>query len=300
MPEDVITANLNISQAHVHRQIVHFLEEAGYKVSEPDDASLRYVDLLATVVDDGKVHLYAISGHYDIDIELAKDVSSRITEYLISNHRLAAHVFEYWIVAFHFRGNLRRQLVLPDRTRLMTFLQFQRLLKAGGLPKQNRRSKNKGLIVQNITTNRLSILLLSETMLVALDERIARLKEPGPNSDEAIAAAKKELDLYLKFKKQLEQFRFALQHLQGGSKQRTAAIGLSRTFAQRVSKWWDKDSEAICSSTARMSLFGMGLTVAYLTGQAGDMSVMISGVIAGGKPIADVLRSMKDEKTKRS
>jgi hypothetical protein len=136
-----------------------------------------------------------------------------------------------------------------------------------------------------LVTNREPIIIKVEALLLFLDDKIGTLDRA--NSDEA----RGELEQYQHVKRELEKLREATVGLAVGEVSEDAAVEASNSFVQGIRNWWDERHIDICDKAFNTAIFLSCVSICQLCGAAGDLSVIVSGVITGGKTVSDALRA---------
>jgi hypothetical protein len=67
---------------------------------------------------------------------------------------------------------------------------------------------------------------------------------------------------------------------------------VANTFVQGIQNWWEKGHEKICNKALDAAIFISCLSVCSLIGCGGATAVVVSGAIAGGKPVVDALKAL--------
>jgi hypothetical protein len=157
---------------------------------------------------------------------------------------------------------------------------------AGGLTADSQlvtQPAKRTAIGRALASNREPIILTVQSFLLLLEEHIAA--HDRPNSEEARA----ELERHLHIKRELEKIRNTAQEIEIVPED--AAVERTKSFAQYIRDWWNKDHTEICNKVFNAGLFLGCVGVCKLCGAEGDLAIVVSSVITGGKPVADALSS---------
>jgi hypothetical protein len=129
------------------------------------------------------------------------------------------------------------------------------------------------------------IIINIDALLVLLDDKIAALDRS--NSDEARA----DLERYQQIRRELEKLHIVTTGFAVGKLPEADAVATPESFAKHIREWWDKHHNDICDKAFNAAIFLSCVGICKLCGAAGDLSVIVSGVLAGGKTVTDALRA---------
>jgi hypothetical protein len=146
-------------------------------------------------------------------------------------------------------------------------------------------SEKRTVIGRTLSANHAQIVLNIEAVVVFLDAKIEDLDRR--NSDEARA----ELARYQQIKRELEKARDTARAFAIGKIPEDAAVEASKSFVEYIRAWWDTDHVDICRSTFKTAVFLSCAGICKWYGAEGDLAILLSGVITGGKQVADALQS---------
>jgi hypothetical protein len=205
---------------------------------------------------------------------------------------------EYLIIADALPHQVATRIDVPENTFLLNIDEFERQISSR--KRRPERSPNtrpllgaRTRVGRAIAANNTTIILLSESMLLLIEEKLSELNERhGLNDPDSILERNASLAVYTKLKKSLEELRDKARQFggdKGDSEKEKKAVEASTTFVHVLRDWWTKHGDA----ASQMGLLSVGMTIAYLTGHAGTISATVIGVIAAGKPMIDVIKSMK-------
>jgi PTS system mannose-specific IIA component len=161
---------------------------------------------------------------------------------------------------------------------------------------QARRPRSK--IGKAIIDNRSQVRITTAALSLLIDEKLESLRAQRPNSAHAKRNRDEQLVDYESLRNQLAEFRAAVELFVGGSGKEGVAVKSARTFAAGVALWWNKNHNLICERTFEMGLFLSAVGICSIVGVSGTTSVIVSGALAGGKPVVDALKSMAKLLTK--
>ncbi len=167
-------------------------------------------------------------------------------------------------------------------------------------PTQGRKSVTNGTKVRRtrskigkaIIDNRSQVQITTAALSFLINEKLESLRSQRPNSVHAKRDRDEQLADYESLRKQLAEFRAAVELFVGGSGKEGVAVKTARTFAAGVGSWWNRNHYRICERAFEMGLFLSAVGICSIVGVGGPTSVIISGALAGGKPVVDALKSM--------
>jgi hypothetical protein len=147
-------------------------------------------------------------------------------------------------------------------------------------------------IRHSVRTNRVAIVLSVASLVVLINEKLASLRDQRPNDAEAQAARDEEIEHYERLKQDVEALRGAVVRLDDQKPQEKTAENVAITFAQGVQNWWEKDHAKICSTAYNAAVFVSCVSICSLVGSGGPLTVAVSGVLVGGKPVVEALKAL--------
>lgn len=143
-----------------------------------------------------------------------------------------------------------------------------------------------------ILANKSQITTTSAALLLLIDERLKLLRQELPNSGEATSLRDQTIEQYEQLKRELVAFRQLVFEFREGSAKEREMVKASKSFAEGVGSWWTKSHERICDKALDMSLFLSAVGVCSMAGSGGQLAVVVSAALVGGKPIANVLKEI--------
>ena len=136
------------------------------------------------------------------------------------------------------------------------------------------------------------IVTSSHALELLLDKKIADVQRDLPNSPEARAEKTKILAQFRKMKADLIAMRNAVVAYAKGTGTEGKVVKTTKSFEEGVRAWWTKHHEKICERGFDIALFLSAVAICSLLGIGGMTTSIISGVLVGGKPIGDALKSL--------
>jgi hypothetical protein len=129
-----------------------------------------------------------------------------------------------------------------------------------------------------VATNHVAIQLAAVSLLNALNAKLAALHDERSNSEDA--------GPYQDLKRLIEAFLAAQTE-----NDEKPIVESTISFAEGLSRWWTEDHLSICNKAINMGLFTGGMTIRYLAGALGPISVATIGALVGGKDVVSALES---------
>jgi hypothetical protein len=77
-----------------------------------------------------------------------------------------------------------------------------------------------------------------------------------------------------------------------GQRERGIPQPIPRPSLQGIRKWWEKGHDQICSKAFDASLFVSCVNLCAVAGCGGTAAVVVSGVLVGGKPMIEALKTL--------
>jgi hypothetical protein len=141
-------------------------------------------------------------------------------------------------------------------------------------------------IAVTVLRNRAEIDLLAASFLVLIEDRLEALRQERSNSDEAAALITDYEDL----KSRVEAFLARASQFAEKKTTESAVVAATTSFADGIGNFWSKHHVQICSKAYDMGLFGIGVAISSLAGN--PLAIAIPGVIVGGKPVLEAIKSI--------
>jgi hypothetical protein len=150
----------------------------------------------------------------------------------------------------------------------------------------------QALVAVSVRTNRTAIVLSVASLMVLIDDKLATLRDERPNARDAQAVRHEAIAHYENLKQDLEALRDVAFQLERGKAKAKTVESVANTFVQGIQNWWEKGHEKICNKALDAAIFISCLSVCSLVGCGGATAVVVSGAIAGGKPVVDALKAL--------
>jgi hypothetical protein len=137
------------------------------------------------------------------------------------------------------------------------------------------------------------IALIGASFIALIDSRLEKLREERPNSDEAKAAVKREIEDCEDLKQRVEAFLGAASEFSTKEIEERSVINATTSVAEGIGRWWSKNHPRICDQAFQMGLFGVGVVMCSLAGAGGPLSALIPGAMVGGKSVAAAVKAWR-------
>jgi hypothetical protein len=147
-----------------------------------------------------------------------------------------------------------------------------------------------------VLQNKVQIVSTAASLSLLIDDKVAALKAELPNSVEAQTVRAQSIADLEDLKVRLEALRNAAIEFAAGKAHEEAIVNASSSFADGVAAWWAKCHVQICEKAYDMWLFGLGVSICSLAGSDGQLAVVVSGALVGGKPVAGAIKALLQRK----
>jgi hypothetical protein len=127
-------------------------------------------------------------------------------------------------------------------------------------------------------------------LLLLIDEKLSSLRERRPNSEEAQALQREQIELYESIRRNLAVLKEAVRAFAAERISERKTISAVKSFADGVKGWWSKGHEQICEKAFDMSMFLSAVAICTAAGSSGNLAVTVSAALVGGKPVAEALK----------
>jgi hypothetical protein len=271
---------LTVERDIIEGRILAQLKNAGFWIESTNFKEPVY-DAIAKRDDYGRTRTYGIHIKFELKGYPLMDVE-------VSRFASSGKLDEYWIIAEAFDHSAESYIKTEPNIRLFTLDQFERYFR--DYPARQPAPRAKG--ARAVAANYAEVKLNTEALVLLLDAKIVSLKRERPNSDEKIAERDRDLKQYEALQRSLVTLSTTATDFHAGNAKETALTEASKSFADCVRLWWKKSPERICQSAYAMSMFLSAVTVCSLVGANGNVAVIVSAALVGGKPATDVLKKL--------
>jgi hypothetical protein len=254
-------------------------------------------DLLAEREDLGRYRRYAIDVVLVTDAERLVSALDRLQSFAES--RKDGDFDEYWLVSnlsYPHLGGKKRRRQRYENVRAFAFKELERML-AKLSPKKNRRPTRKGnastAVGKAVQANEKKITLAISGLILQVDEKLEKLRNERPNSDEAKARANEEISDLEQMKAELERIRELVAAFTKGKVTEKEVVKSVKIFKDDLQGWWDKSHDSLLTTTAKSALFVSSAGVLALMGASTPAALAVVGALIGGKVIKKIKKFSK-------
>ena len=155
-------------------------------------------------------------------------------------------------------------------------------------PKRTAKTEVGIAVLQNSS----SIVVSTAGLWLQIEEKLASLREERWNSPERQALRDEAIAVYEDLKKKSEVLLSAVSKFSAKNSDEEALVEATTPFATAVRNWWNERHKEVFD----MALFLSSVGILTLLGAGGPITASICAVLIGGKPIAEVIKSLgKDD-----
>jgi hypothetical protein len=189
---------------------------------------------------------------------------------------------QFWLVGRELRPmrHLEKEEIELEGFRVFTLESLRRELRK--LPKVRGPSR----IARTVAANKAPLMIACDSLGLLLDEKLAALRDQRPNSAAGISKRDDEIADLVRLRGDLRKLKNAVSQ---GKKAVDASV---ISFRDGVQLWWNKHHEKICSRGFDIAMFLSAITVCSLAGVGGNVAVLISGALVGGKSVVDAIKAV--------
>jgi hypothetical protein len=286
-----IQAQETVTEFELVRQITEVLRAGNVRVLEEGKSRRMMGDLLISRTELGQERRYSIEIVLEISNEKIREHFGRFMNYVRQSKRPFQDFDEYWLVGYQYADESMRKR--PENDRHFRVLDLEELRKLFALPRSSKpKGKAQTKIGKAIETNEKEIKLAVAGLILQIDAKIETLKDHRPNSPEAIAEQNAHISEYERMRAELEHIQAMMEAFKKGEEKEAKVVKSVTTFAKGIQSWWDKKHAEIVTKTFDMGLFATGVGICSMAHSGGKMSVVVSAVLVGGKPVATALKGL--------
>jgi hypothetical protein len=248
-------------------------------------------DLLVSRSDLGRERRFTIEIVLEINNAKIQEHFARFRNYVRQAKQPFADFDEYWLVGYKYAKEAMRKR--PENDRHFRVLDLEELRKLFTPPRSTKpKGKAQTKIGKAVEANEKEIKLAVAGLILQIDAKIETLKDHRPNSSEAIAEQNAHISEYERMRAELVHIQAMVEAFKEGEEKETNVVKSVTTFARGIQSWWDKKHAEIVTKTFDMGLFASGVGICSMAGAGGKMSVVVSAVLVGGKPVATALKGL--------
>lgn len=283
-------AGYDAGEAETLEHLKQLFSRAKFDMQRELDIGRSYPDFAVGREDLGRYRQFAIA------LALVKDARSLFPklEQLNRFARSAPDAYdEFWLIS---------NLSLPDaksrkihrRVRVFTIKEVERML-AKASPKRAPKPKTgkaQTKIGKAVEANEAAINLAISGLILQIDDKLDKMRDERPNSDEAKARAAEEISELEKMKAELERIRGLVAAFAKGKAPEKEVVKSVKTFRDDLQVWWDKSHDSLLTTTAKSALFVSSAGVLTLMGANTAAALAVVGTLIGGKAITKGLKKV--------
>jgi hypothetical protein len=172
------------------------------------------------------------------------------------------------------------------RFRVFDLEELERLFEAQKAPKKDGQAKTK--IGRSIQINEKEITLAVSGLILQIEDKLEKLNEERPNSDDAKQKNAGEVSELEAMKAELERIRELVAAFTKGKAPEKEVVKSVKTFKDSLHRWWDKCHDSLLTTTAKSALFVSSAGVLALVGANTPAALTVAGALIGGKVIKTI------------
>jgi len=283
----------------------HLFGLAGFTIDRDVDGGANFTayDFLAIRNESEKQRVCAVLVRTRFEEMRARETFEKLHSYL-RRKNIAGNVSdgksapEFWIIVdaiYPSPRDIFRHRTSPAR--LLTLDDLERTLFPSGRSRK-RPSKTpvaaRTLVAKAVISNEKEIIALSASIVALIDEKADALTSTLRNDPDSIAQANDALAELVELRVKVVSLVEVIAQFRNGTAKEAEMVRTVRTFSDGVQTWWSKGHDAILASGFGVALFTTAISIASLSGVAvhGRTATVITGLLAGGKPLVDALKGL--------
>jgi len=248
-------------------------------------------DLVAEREDLGRHRRYAIDVFIASDAEQLVSALDTLQEF--AERQKDSDFDEYWLVSnFSYPYLSRRHKRLRhENVRAFEFKELERMLlrqTPKKRPPKPKTGKAATKIGQAVEANEKEISLAVSGLILQIDEKLDRLENERPNSDEARAKIAEEISDLEQMKAELQRIRHLVTEFRNGAAPEQAVVKATKTFRDDVQRWWDRGHDSLLTTGAKSALFVSSVAVLALMKADSPTAIAVAGALIGGKALKTI------------
>jgi hypothetical protein len=268
-------------EARTLEHLKQLFSRAKFDIQRELDIGRSYPDMAVGREDLGRYRQFAIA------VALVKDARSlhakldQMNKYARGN---SDTYDEYWLVSNLSLPSARSQK-FHRGVRVFTIKEVERMLDKAS-PKRAPRpkaGKAQTKIGKAIEADEKAINLAISGLILQIDDKLDKMRDERPNSDEAKARAAEEISELEKMKAELERIRELVAAFAKGKAPEKEVVKSVKTFRDDLQGWWDKSHDSLLTTTAKSALFVSSAGVLAMMDANTPAALAVAGAIIGGK-----------------
>lgn len=269
------------------QRLSDMLKAANFSIQHQLDLGSRgRPDLVAEREDLGRYRRYAI------DVALVNEAQSLVRALNVlqdyAETRKDSEYDEYWLVSnLSYPEEKKRRRPRYQNVRAFAFKELERML-AKQSPKKPKPGTALTKTGRAIKANEKEITLAISGLILQIADKLDKMRDERPNSDEAKARAAEEISELEKMKAELERIWELVAAFTKGKASEKEVVKSVKTFRDDLQGWWEKSHDSLLTTTAKSALFVSSAGVLALMGANTPMALAVAGAIIGGKVIKKI------------
>ncbi|WP_315736042.1 MULTISPECIES: hypothetical protein [unclassified Bradyrhizobium] len=247
-------------------------------------------DLVAEREEFGRYRRYAIDVVIVSDANRLVDALDTLQEF--AERQKGRDFDEYWLVSNlsypHLAGDRKRRRRF-ESVRAFAMKELERMLARVTPQKPQPPKKKKGTakttVGKAVQANDKEIMLAIAGLMLQIDDKLDKLKEERPNSEDAKANAAEEISDLERMRAELERIRELVTAFTKGKAPEREVVKSVKTFKDSLNGWWEKRHDSLLTTTAKSALFVSSAGVLALMGANTPAALAVAGALIGGKVI---------------
>jgi len=154
-------------------------------------------------------------------------------------------------------------------------------------------------VAKAVSANAEAVVLEVSALSVLIDEKLEALRSQRPNSKEAVERHKESIADYERLKVRVDALERAVSAFRANANETQTLASTAISFKDGMQAWWRDKHQQILDTSFNMGIFLSALGICSLLGVSADVGATITGVIAGGMPVVQGLRSLSPENNKK-
>ncbi|MEI9923028.1 MAG: hypothetical protein WDN50_05380 [Bradyrhizobium sp.] len=270
----------------LEQEVWRLLYDQGYDITVEPALSPSYrADLIAIRKQGGRLHKVAIDLEVKLNFENVQAVVKRATAAL---RQTKLGLNEYWIVVSGQFSNIVAARGIDKRISIFEIEKLREKLGSPRKPSKARSSRARTTVGKSVEANGKEIQLAISGLILQIDEKLDKLRDERPNSDEARNKVVSEASDLERMKAELERIRELVAAFNKGEAPEKDVVKSVKTFKDDVQHWWDKRHEGVLTTAAKSALFVSSVGVLALMKADTPTAIAVAGAIIGGKAIKNI------------
>lgn len=217
--------------------------------------------------------------------------SRAVLAWIAKVEQLKRPVKEVWLVGRHVPSEVREWLDPYEGFEVVELSQLERWLDRYKRPGATRTESTSRIVVK-ARANHEQIVLLSTSLKIQIDERLAALKQQKPNSTEATAQRDAAISDYEQLRDKVDALQLAVAQLVNAEMAPPAFARTAKSWSDGVGAWWSKRHTNILDKSADMAIVLSSVAVCSLLGVSANVAAVAATALVGGKSVAGALRGI--------